>query len=195
MLYNNNFEFSFLLPSDSLFLTFLLHEDPEGVLVLARLLLLSITRMVTLTWLSQWCHRHVYTALIITLSHFNSSSVNWTASGFSRSSSHSCCRVDVAPWPISRSQRGEKDARLLWSCELPDPSESDVQWWVLVRCHHVMCPAQLGHKCPTCLFLQSWHFNVHDIELDFRVGYVNFIITCFNSLPCWPVLSIIVLSF
>ena len=116
----------------------------------------QITMMMTLTLGSQWrCHRHVYTALIITLSHFNSSSVNWTASGFSRGSSHSCCRVDVAPWPIrSRSQRGEKCPRLLWSSESPDPSESDVwcvQWWVLVRCHHhVMCPAQLGHKCPTC---------------------------------------------
>ena len=52
MMYNNDFEFSFLLPSDSLFLTFLLYEDPEGVLVLARLLLLSITIMVTLTLLS-----------------------------------------------------------------------------------------------------------------------------------------------
>ena len=165
MLYNNNFEFSFLLPSDSLFLTFLLHEDPEGVLVLARLLLLSITRMVTLTWLSQWCHRHVYTALIITLSHFNSSSVNWTASGFSRSSSHSCCRVDVAPWPwpISRSQRGEKCPTLVilrvtgseWEwCAVMSPRE-------MSSCH-VPCPArsQMSNMSIFAIltFQCSWHW-------------------------------------
>lgn len=200
MLYNNNFDFYSLLPSDSLFLTFLLYEDPEGVLVLARLLLLSITMIMTLTLGSQWrCHRHVYTALIITLSHFNSSSVNWTASGFSRGSSHSCCRVDVAPWPIRcRSQRGEKCPRLLWSSELPDPSESDV-WCAVMSPRemspscHVPCPAR--SQMSNMSFLQSWHFNFHDIELAFRDGYFNFITTCFYSFPCWPVLSIIVLSF
>ena len=185
MLHNFDFEFSFLLPSDSLFLTCLLHEDPEGVLVLARLLLLSITRLVPLTrWSQYWCHWHVYTALIITLmSHFNSSSVNWTASGFSRSSlllwqllPGGCCPLAPAHGPLTAGSR-----RKMPDC---DPASyrirvrvmCDVQWWVLVRCHHVMCPARSQMSNMSIFAILTFQFSWH---------WANFqwlILQCYHSL-------------
>ena len=101
-------------------------------------------------WSQWWCHRHVYTALIITLSHFNSSSVNWTASGFSRSSlllwqllPGGCCPLAPA---LAHGPLTARSRRKMPDC---DPASyrirvrvmCDVQWWVLVTCHHVMCPA------------------------------------------------------
>ena len=126
-------------------------------------------------WSQWWCHWHVYTALIITLmSHFNSSSVNWTASGFSRSSSQQLepggsCPLAHEPLTTRMSPDFCDLRRITGSSESDECSETSEM---------SPCPAQLGRKCPTCLFLQSWHFNFHDIESSFISDwYFNVIIT------------------
>ena len=98
-------------------------------------------------------------------------------------SSDSCCRVDVAPWPrpMGRSLLGAGEkcptvTQRVTGSEWEWCVMCDVQWWVLVRCHHVMCPARSQMSNMSIFAILTFQFSWH---------WANFqwlILQCYHSL-------------